>query len=228
MFQNQGPIAKEFMMDDCCADTDTPPEGAYKRVLWIVLGLNAGMFVVEILYGLQAGSVSLLADASDFFADSANYGIALLVLGRSMMWRSSAALLKSGIMAGMGIWILTLAVSRTLSGGQLPVAEIMGVIGVLALVANVISALLLYAWRQGDANMRSVWLCSRNDAIANLAVIGAAFLVYRYQAMWPDLIVGLGIMALCMHSAWSIMRQSVRELRQGGDEAPQTHLSAAE
>lgn len=220
-------------MDDCCADTDTPPEGNYRRVLWIVLGLNAAMFGVEILYGLAAGSVSLLADASDFFADAANYAIALMVLGRTLVWRSSAALFKSAVMASMGIWILTLAVGRAMSGsgGSLPIAETMGIVGGLALAANVVSALMLYAWRQGDANMRSVWLCSRNDAIGNVAVIAAAYLVWQYQAMWPDLVVGVGLMTLCLHSAWSIMRQSVHELRTGEEgevEDAHIHLSAAE
>jgi len=185
----------------------------YRRVLWLALWINALMFVVEGAAGLQAGSVALLADAIDFFGDAANYGVSLFVLGMALRWRARAALLKGLCMLGFGVFVLGRA-GWVLAAGDTPEPLIMGLVGALALVANVAVAVMLYAWREGDANMRSVWLCSRNDAIGNLAVMVAALGVAGTSAAWPDLAVA-GLMALLAISAgWSVVRQAWAEMRQ--------------
>jgi len=161
----------------CCHDTscglDDAPDPNFRRALWIVLAINAAMFIVEIVSGLFAHSVSLQADALDFLGDSANYLLTLIVLSMSMRWRSGAALVKGATMGLFGFWIIGQAAWNIYSG-TLPGAFVMGSVGVLALAANAASAGFLYAFRSGNANMRSVWLCSRNDAIGNIAVILAA------------------------------------------------------
>jgi Co/Zn/Cd efflux system component len=207
-------------MSGCCGDDhghhghdhDHDMDGVYRNVLWIVFGLNAGMFAVEAVAGAVAGSVSLQADALDFLADAANYVIALFVLGRAITWRAGAALLKGGAMGLFGLYVLAYSVWMASSGG-IPEAPVMGIVGAMALTANVVSAVLLYRYRSGDSNRQSVWLCSRNDAIANVAVIGAAALVYLTRSHWPDLAVGFLMAALSLHSAWQIMRQATGELR---------------
>ena len=178
----------------------TPPahrSARYRRVLWLALIINAAMFVVEAVGGWRADSVSLLADAVDFFGDAANYGVSLLVLGMALQWRARAALLKGLSMGVFGVFVLGRAIWSA-SSGAMPEPVTMGTIGSLALVANVVVALMLYAWREGDANMRSVWLCSRNDAIGNLAVMVAAFGVFGTGSAWPDLVVA-SVMALLEH-----------------------------
>ena len=204
-------------MSDSCGShgcTHTPPatqSPRYRRVLWAALFINAAMFAVEVAGGLRADSVSLLADAVDFFGDAMNYGVSLLVLGMAVHWRARAALLKGLSMGVFGIFVLGRAV-WAMTTGSLPEPLTMGAIGALALVANVTVALMLYAWREGDANMRSVWLCSRNDAIGNLAVMAAALGVLGTGTAWPDLAVAAVMAALALSAARSIMLQARQEL----------------
>lgn len=203
--------------DDTCSASAGPPVGRYRTILWIVLAINAAMFAVEIGAGLASGSASLLADAADFLADAANYGISLLVLGMSLRWRAGAALLKGLSMGGFGLWVVGLVVWHALNGTT-PHWETMGAVGIAALAANAICLALLTAWRQGDANMRSVWICSRNDVIANLAVLLAALGVFGTGTGWPDLIVA-GVMAtlalqgaaVVVTSAWAEWQQSAAD-----------------
>ncbi len=197
-------------------------DGVYRNVLWIVFGVNAAMFCVEAVAGAVAGSVSLQADALDFLGDAANYLIALFVLGKAVTWRAGAALLKGGAMAVFGVWVLGYSVWMAMSGG-IPEAPVMGVVGTMALMANVGCAVLLYRHRKGDSNRESVWLCSRNDAIANVAVIGAAGLVYLTHSHWPDLAVGFLMAALSLQAAWQVIRRATGELR-----AERMHANPAE
>ena len=195
---------------------------AYKRVLWAVIAINAMMFVVEMAAGTLAGSQALKADALDFLGDTATYTITLLVIGRPVVWRARAALIKGLSLGAMGLWVLGFTMYHVLIPG-VPQAEIMGTIGFLALAANMASVLLLLKYRNGDANVRSVWLCSRNDAIGNLAVVAAASGVWATKTAWPDLIVA-GIMAsLFLWSSVQIVRQALGELR-----TPQPVLGVAE
>lgn len=206
-------------MSASCHDHGCCPSGApaasprYRRVLWIALIVNAAMFGVEIVGGLAAGSVSLLADAVDFFGDAANYAVSLLVLGMALSWRARAALLKGLSMGLFGLFIIG-KTAWTLASGGVPEPLTMGLIGLLALAANLGVAALLYAWREGDANMRSVWLCTRNDAIGNLAVMAAALGVFGSGAAWPDLVVAAVMALLALSAAHSVIRQSLAELRQ--------------
>ena len=191
-----------------------PPSAdpAYRKVLWIALVLNAAMFFVEIAGSARSGSVSLLADAIDFFGDSASYGVSLAVLSMALAWRARAALLKSVSMAGFGLFVLgSAAWSAFYAAPPLPVT--MGAIAFLGLSVNIGVAWILYRYRHGDANMRSVWICSRNDAFGNLAVIAAAFGVFGTGTAWPDLLVAAGMAALALTGAWSVMRQALAELR---------------
>lgn len=194
------------------ADPQAAAAPAYRRVLWIALALNAAMFAVEVGGGLRAGSVALLADAVDFFGDAANYAVSLFVLGMGALARARAAWLKGASMGAFGVFVLAKAAwNATL--GVVPEPATMGAIGLAALVVNVTVAAMLYAWRGGDANMRSVWLCSRNDAIGNVAVLLAALGVFGTGAGWPDLIVA-GIMAgLALAAARSVLLQAGREIR---------------
>lgn len=191
---------------------DGAPDPRFRRALWIVLAINMAMFGVEMVSGLFAHSVSLQADALDFLGDSANYILTLMVLGMSMRWRSGAALVKGATMGLFGLWVIGQA-TWNLYYGALPGAFVMGSIGFLALVANVASAGLLYAFRSGNANMRSVWLCSRNDAIGNVAVMLAAGGVFSLGAAWPDLVVALVMAGLALGSSVLILRQATGELR---------------
>lgn len=190
-----------------------PDDHRYRRVLWIALLVNAAMFAVEIVAGVAAGSVALKADALDFLSDSATYAISLLVLGMSLQWRARAALAKGVSLGVIGLWVASTTLYNAVYG-RVPDADIMGIIGFLALAANVSVAALLYAFRRGDANMRSVWICSRNDAIGNVAVMLAAVGVFGTGTGWPDVIVG-GIMAvLAISGAWQIIRQALGELNE--------------
>ena len=204
------------MSASCCSHgCATPPASQsprYRRVLWLALAINAAMFVIEWVGGLQAGSASLLADAVDFFGDAANYGISLLVLGMALHWRARAALLKGLSMGVFGVFVLGRA-AWSAAAGTLPEPATMGAIGAVALLANVAVAAMLYAWRDGDANMRSVWLCSRNDAIGNLAVMAAALGVMGTGSAWPDLAVAAGMGALALSAAHAVVRQARAELR---------------
>lgn len=204
------------MSDSCCSHGCAAPPASqdprYRRVLWVALLVNLAMFGVELAGGLQAGSVSLLADAVDFFGDAANYGMSLAVLGLALRWRARAALLKGLSMGAFGVFVLGRAAWAAVSG-TVPEPLTMGAIGALALVANVAVAALLYAWREGDANMRSVWLCSRNDAISNLAVMLAALGVFGTGSGWPDLAVALVMGVLALTAASAVIRQARVELR---------------
>jgi Co/Zn/Cd efflux system component len=189
----------------------------YRKILWIALAVNAAMFFIEIGAGLQAGSLSLLADAVDFAGDAMNYAVSLAVLASALAWRSRAAILKALSMMGFGLYLLGAALWSVWNGG-VPQATTMGAVALLALVANVAVAWMLYAFREGDANMRSVWLCSRNDAIGNLAVLLAALGVFGTGAAWPDLAVASLMAALALHGGWTVLRQARGELHQDGDE----------
>ncbi len=182
----------------------------FRRALWIALVLNALMFFVEIIGGSHARSVSLWADALDFAGDAANYAISLAVLSMTLYWRATAALLKGMTMAAFGIFVIV-KVIWTWWLGITPEPMMMGAIGVLALVVNVFVALMLYAFRDGDANMRSVWLCSRNDAIANIAVIIAAIGVFGTGSMFPDLFVAFIIAYLGVSSGLAVIKQARME-----------------
>ncbi|MES2401642.1 MAG: cation transporter [Pseudomonadota bacterium] len=198
--------------------TDTSDHNPrYRRILWIALVVNAAMFAVEIGAGFKSGSVSLLADAIDFFGDAANYAVTLAVLSMAMAWRSWAAVLKGISMLGFGLFVLGKTVWGAMHGVA-PEAITMGATGLLALVANVAVAALLYAYREGDANMRSVWLCSRNDAIGNVAVMLAALGVLGTRTAWPDLAVALVMALLAIMGGWSVLRHARAEL--SGTPAP--------
>jgi cation diffusion facilitator family transporter len=188
-----------------------PASPRYRRVLWIALWVNLAMFFVEIIGGARSGSSSLLADSLDFAGDAANYGVALWALGAAAVWRSRTAWLKGAVMLGFGAFIACKAVWQLLHGIP-PEVVTMGVIGAMALVANVGVAAVLYAYREGDANMRAVWLCTRNDAIGNLAVLIAAAGVFGSGAAWPDAVVAMGMAALAMQSGWQVVRLARVEL----------------
>ncbi len=200
------------MSDDCCPPPPPSADPAYRKVLWIALLLNAAMFAVEIAASLQSGSVSLLADAIDFLGDAANYGLSLAVLSMALTWRAKASLLKAASMAGFGVFVLGGALWAALNG-EPPQPLTMGAVALLALAVNVFVAWLLYRYRHGDSNMRSVWICSRNDALGNIAVGFAALGVFGTGAAWPDLLVAVGMAALALAGAWSVMRQARAELR---------------
>jgi Co/Zn/Cd efflux system component len=195
-----------------CAAPPASQSPRYRRVLWAALVINATLFVVEIAGGLHAGSVSLLADAVDFFGDAVNYGLSLVVLGMALTWRARAALLKGLSMGAFGVFVLGKA-AWSAATGSMPEPATMGAIGALALLANVAVAVMLYAWREGDANMRSVWLCTRNDAIGNLAVLAAALGVFGTGSAWPDLAVAAVMGLLALTAARAVIRQARGELR---------------
>ncbi len=199
-------------MAGCC---DQAPEiGQQRRVLGVVLAINLIMFAVEIGAGWRAQSLALQADALDFLGDSVNYAVALFVLGRSLAWRAGTALAKGAVMFGFGVFLAGASVTLALAGSA-PEASVMGVVGALALAANVICALMLFGFRGADANLRAVWLCSRNDAIGNLAVLAAAAGVFASGTAWPDLLVGLIMAALAVWAGLSVMRQARAELATG-------------
>lgn len=183
-------------------------------MLWIALAVNALMFGVEIGAGLASGSVSLLADAIDFFGDAANYALTLAVLSLGVAWRARAAMVKAASMLAFGLLVLGKA-AWALSQGVAPEAMTMGLVGALALAANVGVAMLLYSFRAGDANMRSVWLCTRNDAIGNVAVMLAALGVFGTGSAWPDLAVAAVMAGLAIGAGWTVMRQARQELAVG-------------
>ncbi len=184
----------------------------YKRRLWIVIVINAGMFAVETAGGALAGSQALQADALDFLGDSLTYGITLAAIGASITARARAALFKGVTLSLMGLWVFGATAYHVLILG-VPRAEVMGAVGFLALAANVASVLLLAKYKDGDANVRSVWLCSRNDALGNVAVMVAALAVWWSASAWPDLIVAAVMAGLFLWSSAQILRQAAGELR---------------
>ena len=188
----------------------TGMDPVYKRALKWVIAINAAMFVVEMVAGIRAGSQALQADALDFLSDSVAYGMALWAIGRSVKTRSIVAIYKAISLLLMGLWVLSSTVYHFFVVGN-PVAEVMGVIGFMALAANLTSVVILSKYRDGDANVRSVWLCSRNDAIGNTAVIAASVAVFWTGTAWPDLIVALVMSGLFVWSAKSIFVQAIEE-----------------
>jgi Co/Zn/Cd efflux system component len=199
----------------CCCDGVPVFDGVdprYKRVLWIVIGINGVMFLTEMIAGQLAGSQALKADALDFLADTVTYGLSLAVIGATLRKRASAALLKGFSLNAMALWVFGSTVYQALVLG-LPKAEVMGMIGVLALTANLTSVLLLLPYKDGDANVRSVWLCSRNDAIGNVIVMFAALGVWGTATAWPDLAVATVMAGIFLTSSLQILRQAWAEYR---------------
>jgi Co/Zn/Cd efflux system component len=198
----------------CAADkagqTNSP---SWRRALWIALGVNAVMFAAELAAGIMGGSKALQADALDFLGDAANYAISLGVAGLALGWRARAALVKGATIFGFGLYMLMSAL-WAVSQGTVPHAEVMGVVGFVALLANGGVALMLYRFRTGDANMRSVWICSRNDAIGNIAVLLAALGVMGTGTGWPDLIVAAILATLGISGGVQIMRHAAREMQE--------------
>lgn len=184
----------------------------FRRVLWVALVVNLVIFVVEITASYWADSIALQADALDFFGDSVNYAISLFVLGMSLQRRAYAALFKGLTMGAFGLWVIFNAIERMFSGSS-PDPMTMGAVATAALIANVCVALLLYAYRSGDSNMRSIWLCSRNDAIGNVAVMLAATGVLTMGSHWPDLLVAGLIAGLSLSAAVQVIRQARSELK---------------
>lgn len=199
------------MSEQCCAP---PPsvDPVYRRVLWLALVINVAMFAVEIVAGTAADSVALLADAVDFLGDAGNYAISLAVLSLAPVWRSRTALLKGISMAAYGVFVLGKVVWN-LAQGVTPDAATMGVIAALALLANFTVAAMLYRFREGDADRRSVWLCTRNDVLGNLAVMLAALGVFGTGTAWPDLAVAIIMAMLGLSAARTVIAAARAELR---------------
>ncbi len=212
------------MGKDCCDHID---QGAlnvarYRRVLWMVLAINAAMFVTEIGAGLVAKSASLQADALDFLGDSASYAISLFVAGMALRYRAMAALLKGASMALFGVWVLGVTAWH-LVNNSMPVAETMGVVGALALAANTACFMLLWQFRAGDSNMRSVWICTRNDMLGNIAVLLAAVGVFGTGAGWPDAVVATIMALLALQGSWTTVRLARAELHTDHGHAHHAH-----
>ncbi|OAN50023.1 cation transporter [Magnetospirillum moscoviense] len=203
-------------MGSCCGDQccSPPPTGSgwFRRALWVALAVNALMFLVEIGAGIASESSSLQADALDFLGDAANYGVSLFVLGMSLRRRAAASMLKGATMAAFGLWVAGNTLMHAMAG-TVPEAPVMGAIGVLAFMANVGVAVMLYAFREGDSNMRSVWICSRNDALGNVAVMAAAGGVLASQSGWPDFAVAAIMAALALSGAFQVLGHAWREWR---------------
>lgn len=201
---------------DACCPPEVPGDGPFRRVLWAVLAINFAMFVIEAGAGIGAESVSLQADALDFLGDSANYAISLFVLGMAARWRTGAALVKGIAMGIFGLWVIGATVWSLVFEGR-PSVLVMGSVGVLALGANIVCTFLLYRFREGDANMRSVWLCSRNDVIGNLAVVVAASGVFATGSNWPDLAVAAIMAGLALFASAKVIAHGMREWRQNSE-----------
>lgn len=207
----------------CAADkAGTLASPAWRRALWIALAINAVMFAAELTAGIFGGSRALQADALDFLGDAANYAISLSVAGLALAWRARAALVKGATIFAFGLYVLVSAL-WALSRGTVPHAEVMGIVGFVALLANGGVALMLYRFRSGDANMRSVWICSRNDAIGNLAVLVAALGVFGTGSGLPDIVVAAIMAGLGLWGGGQIIRQAIGELRSSKEVAGQ-HL----
>lgn len=208
------------MACSCSAPEPKSPAPGFRKALWIALWMNLAMFLVEGIASIQSGSVSLMADAIDFFGDSANYILSLSVLSMGMFWRGRAAMVKGLTMAtfGLVVWARAIWVAQS---GITPEPMTMGAVGLLALAANLSVAAMLFRFREGDSDMRSVWLCSRNDAISNIAVMGAALGVFGTGTAWPDLIVAAIMGSLAVTAGISVVRharQDIAEARACGAE----------
>jgi cation diffusion facilitator family transporter len=202
-------------MANCCEDKGCEVAAlreSHSRVLWLVLAINAVMFLVEGTAGILAHSTSLLADALDMLGDALVYGFSLFVLARSARWQASAALAKGVFMLLFGLGVLGEAAYKAFHP-VMPVVATMGAVAGLALAANVVCFLLLYRHRGDNLNMSSVWLCSRNDLVANVAVLGAAAATGLLVSRWPDILVGCLIASLFLGSAFRVLQQSLRALR---------------
>lgn len=205
----------------CCCTPELPKiNSKFRTALWIALIINAVMFLVELIGGAYAHSSALWADSLDFFCDAVNYGISLAVLEMSLYWRASVALVKGMTMALFGFIVIG-KTSYAYIQGILPEAMTMGLIGVLALTTNVISAAFLYAFRNGDSNMQSVWLCSRNDAIGNVAVILAAVGVFGTGSLWPDIVVAVIMSLLGLTAGYRVIQRALQERKEN---KPFTHV----
>ena len=196
-------------MDECCKVTTVSEQ--QRRVVQAVLWINISMFLLESIVGLLIHSTSLLADSVDMLGDAIVYGFSLYVIGRGSVWLGRAALLKGVIMGAFGLGILAHVVFKT-AHGLVPSAEMMGVVGMMAFAANLICLMLLRHHRSDDINMRSAWMCSRNDVIGNAGVLVAALAVYLFHSPWPDIVIGLLIATLFVRSAISIIREASREM----------------
>jgi Co/Zn/Cd efflux system component len=184
----------------------------FRRVLWTVLAINAAMFAVEVVAGLAAGSASLQADALDFLGDAGNYIISLLVVGMALRYRAMAAFVKGATMGLFGLWVIGVTAWHAWHG-TVPQAFTMGAVGTAALLANAASFALLWTFREGDSNMRSAWICTRNDVLGNLAVLLAALGVFGTGTGWPDIAVAVIMASLALHGAWAVIGQSLTEMR---------------
>ncbi|MFT3731745.1 MAG: cation transporter [Hyphomicrobium sp.] len=204
------------MSDSCCrgCSAGQVQNTSYRRVLWAVLIVNAVMFAVEIGAGLAAGSASLQADALDFLGDTANYAISLFVAGMALRYRAMASVAKGATMFAFGLWVIGVTIWHAVHG-TLPYAFSMGMVGIASLTANAISFALLWAYRDGDSNMRSAWICTRNDMIGNLAVLLAAIGVFGTGTGWPDVVVAAIMAALALQGAIIVLRHALSELRGG-------------
>jgi len=201
-------------MASCCEERGcevTALRESHARVLWMVLGINALMFVVEGTAGLLAHSTSLLADALDMLGDALVYGFSLFVLARSVRWQAGAALAKGGFILAFGLAVLGEAAYKVFHP-VMPGVETMGIVGTIALAANIVCFSLLYRHRADNLNMSSTWLCSRNDLIANVGVLVAAGAAYLLASRWPDIVVGCIIAVLFLRSAFSVLRDAARAL----------------
>jgi Co/Zn/Cd efflux system component len=201
------------MSAHCCAPTKPAVDPRFRKALWIALVVNAAMFLVELGASFGAGSVSLLADSIDFFGDAANYAVSLAVLGLAATIRSKASILKAACMGAFGVFVLARA-AWAAATGAVPEPMVMGAVGLLALAANVGVALMLYRHRTGDSNARSAWICSRNDAVGNVAVMLAALGVFGTGSAWPDLAVAALMAVLAISGASTVLRQARGELRE--------------
>ena len=204
------------MSDDCCQSAcgseTAKADPRWRRVLWVALVVNAAMFAVEMIAGAAADSRALQADALDFLGDAANYALSLAVVGAALAWRARAALIKSLFMLGFAGWVFGSAVLAFVNNSS-PDPATMGGVGALALAANAGVAVMLYRYRTGDANMRSVWICSRNDAIGNVAVMLAALGVFGTGSAWPDLIVASIMAGLALTGGFQVFRHAIAELK---------------
>jgi Co/Zn/Cd efflux system component len=200
------------MSGHCCSHPPQDGGPRYRRILWIALAVNAAMFFVEAGASFLSGSTALAADAADFAGDAANYGLSLAAIAAGGLWQSRAALAKGFAMGAYGIGVLAYAAWRIVAGGA-PEPATMGIVGAMALAANVGVAILLYAYRSGNANMRSVWLCTRNDAIGNVAVLVAAAGVFGTGSLWPDVAVALLMAGLGIRAAFEVVGHSLAEIR---------------
>ena len=199
----------------CCDHDCSAPQTdhRYRRILKVALAVNLTMFGIEIATSIIAGSVSLRADALDFLGDAANYAVALAVVGLALHWRARAALLKGAVMGLFGVWVAANTVHHAIAA-TVPHGEIMSGVGLLALAANLSIAALLYRYRATDSQALSVWLCTRNDCIANIAVMAAGAGVWFFGTPWPDIAVAAVIACLGLSSAARVIRQARRELRE--------------